>query len=256
MKIDPIRPTDDEARLLASTLLRTARSAALASQDAAHAPLASLVLIATRMDGTPLTLVSGLAAHSANLALNPRASLLVSRTGRGDPLAHPRLSLQVEATRLDRETAEAEEARRRLLARHPKSALYIDFPDFSIMALRVTGASLNGGFGKAYALDAADIVLDGESCAALAPMEQEILDHMNDMHASTVSLLATALLGGAPGPWRISGIDPWGCDLVNRDDALRLPFPEMATPQSVRRILIALAATAQAQAAAGPASSP
>ena len=87
MAIDPIRPTDDTARTLASELLRTARSGALATLEPDGCPSASLVLIATGMDGTPLILVSSLSAHTKNLRHDPRASLLLSRAGKGDPLA-------------------------------------------------------------------------------------------------------------------------------------------------------------------------
>jgi heme iron utilization protein len=43
------------------------------------------------------------------------------------------------------------------LAQHPKAQLYVDFADFAFVRLAPRGAALNGGFGKAYALDAADL---------------------------------------------------------------------------------------------------
>jgi heme iron utilization protein len=246
MAIDPIRPTDDTARALASELLRTARSGALATLDSNGCPSASLVLIATDMDGTPLTLVSSLSAHAKNLRHDPRASLLLSRAGKGDPLAHPRLSIRVLATWLERESEAGIGARERILARHPKSALYIDFPDFSLVSMSVQRASLNGGFGRAYELGSDDLVLDLVECPGLRALEAGVLAHMNDDHSDAIALYATKLLGSAAGPWRMTGLDPEGCDLVCNETALRLNFPEpVSDAASIRKMLAALAANAR-----------
>jgi putative heme iron utilization protein len=79
---------------LARSLLRRARSGTLATLDAGTgAPFASLVSVATDSDGSPLFLVSTLAAHTGHLAHDPRASLLLAAGGKGDPLAHPRLTV-------------------------------------------------------------------------------------------------------------------------------------------------------------------
>jgi heme iron utilization protein len=246
MAINPIRPADDTARALASAILRSARSGALATLDKDGGPAASLVLVATDMDGTPLILVSSLSAHEKNLRHDPRASLLLSRPGKGDPLAHPRLTIRVAANWLDRDSGSGIRARQRILARHPKSALYIDFPDFSLVSLPVLRASLNGGFGKAYELGSDDLVLDLADCPDLPTLEADVLAHMNDDHADAIALYATKLLGGAKGPWRMTGLDPEGCDLVCNDMALRLPFPErVGNGVEVRKMLVALAAKAR-----------
>lgn len=129
----------------------------MASLDRTGHPFASLVTFATNVDGAPLILVSRLSRHTANLLADPRASLLIAARGKGDPLAHPRLTLIVEARALEPGGAEAARARTRFLARHPKAELYIDFPDFGFVALPILRASLNGGFGKAYELTAEDI---------------------------------------------------------------------------------------------------
>ena len=78
---------------LARMLLRTIRSGALATIDAEGMPFASLVTMATDVDGTPLMLLSRLSAHTRNLLADPRCSLLFSQGGKGDPLAHPRLTV-------------------------------------------------------------------------------------------------------------------------------------------------------------------
>src|SRR6185312_11898184 len=88
-------PTADfDAVAIAKALLRMTRAAALATVDrnTGH-PFGSLVNVATDVDGSPLILISRLATHTANLEKDGRASLLLVSPGRGDPLAHPRLTV-------------------------------------------------------------------------------------------------------------------------------------------------------------------
>lgn len=250
-KQDPIRPMDETARGLSRGLLRSARHAALATLSGDGHPFASLTSLATDADGTPLILISTLSGHTANLLADPRASLLIAPGGKGDPLAHPRLSLRVRARRIERESrdlAEMEDGariRRRFLARQPKAALYVDFPDFSFFALTVEGASLNGGFGRAYEPAPADILSEAAAARALAGAEEGAVAHMNADHADAVRLYATVLLGAQDGAWRITGLDPDGLDLALGDTVLRLPFDAPVDgPGSLRATLVALAAKA------------
>lgn len=246
---DPIRPTDDGARALARELVRAARHGALATLSGDGHPFASLTSLATDLDGTPLILVSALSGHTANLKADPRASLLVARSGKGDPLAHPRITLRVRARRIERESEEGGRIRRRFLARQPKAQLYVDFPDFSFFALSVEGASLNGGFGRAYELTPSDILADPAQVQGFIAGEEGAVAHMNEDHADAVKLYATALLGAPDGDWRITGLDPDGLDLALGDQVLRLPFPEPVDgPGALRSVLVALAAKARTTA--------
>ncbi len=158
--VNPIRATDDEARHLARGLLAEARFAALAVlHPATGAPSVSRVALGLDPQGTPVTLISTLAFHTGALKADPRAALLVGEPGpKGDPLTHPRLSVDVRARFIDRAGPEHGALRAAWLARHPKAKLYVDFADFGFVALNVQGASLNGGFGKAYVLTAADLL--------------------------------------------------------------------------------------------------
>ena len=232
---------------LGRKLLRTIRSGALASLDPQDGvPFASLVTIATDVDGTPLMLLSQLSAHTRNLLKDPRCSLLIAPGGKGDPLAHARITLLATAEKVERETDFGRRVRRRFLARQPKASLYVDFPDFSFFALRLQRASLNGGFGRAYELEAADVLSDCSQAEALVEAEEDAVDHMNEDHAETIGLYATRLLGGEEGSWRLSGLDPDGADLMLGDKALRLPFDEpVSTPDALRKTLVALAGQAR-----------
>jgi putative heme iron utilization protein len=116
--------------------------------------MASRVALAQLEDGTPFVLVSDLSAHSAALRADPRCSLLVGEVGKGDPLAHARLTLKCRAAPLPR----SPELRATFLAVHPKAELYIDLGDFSFFRLKLETVSYVAGFGRAYRFSAAEML--------------------------------------------------------------------------------------------------
>ncbi len=245
----PILETSDDARSQAKDLMRTVRFGALAviEPETGH-PLASRVAVASDMDGTPVILISKLSGHTRALEADNRCSLLLGEPGKGDPLAHPRISLFAEAEVLQRESEQNRQMRLRYLRRHPKAALYVDFPDFAFYRLTVLRASLNGGFGKAYELETADMILKRPWLRQFSEQEAGIVEHMNDDHADAVSLYATVLCSGDAGPWKLAGVDPDGVDLVLNDTALRLRFPEpLEKPEDIRPVLIQLAKDARSR---------
>jgi heme iron utilization protein len=158
MTLDPYRPADDEARALAADLLQTARHAALAVTLDDGAPMVTRVAFGLDPRGVPVTLISALSQHTNALQQRPVASLLVGEpAATGDPLTHPRLTLQVLARFFPHDDPDRPALRRKWLADHPKSKLYIDFADFSFVRLSARSAILNGGFGKAYRLTDNDL---------------------------------------------------------------------------------------------------
>lgn len=156
---DPIRPTDDEARTLARALIDGARFGALGVIDPQTGfPAVTRIALGAGPEGGLWTLVSGLSAHSRALRADARAGLLLGEPGeKGDPLTHPRLSLQVEALPLAPADPRRPAARARWLADHPKSKLYIDLGDFFFVEFRLIAGALNGGFGRAFRLTADDL---------------------------------------------------------------------------------------------------
>jgi putative heme iron utilization protein len=228
-------PSAGDHPALARALLREAVTASLATLDPGGGhPFVSLVTVASDFDGAPLLLASRLALHSRNMAADGRVSLLLSRGGKGDPLAHPRLTLSGIAER-----AVAPHLRTRFLARHPKAALYIDFSDFGFWRVRPRAAHLVAGFGRAPELPPEALLTDLAGAEALLATEQEAVAHMNADHAEAISLYATRLGGGTPGPWRLAGLDPEGMDLLLEGQALRIPFPERVTDPAALRALLA-----------------
>jgi heme iron utilization protein len=240
---------DFDAIAVAKTLLRATRAGALGTIDrnTGH-PFGSLVNVATDADGSPVILVSRLATHTANLEKDARASLLLASVGRGDPLAHPRLTVLGTFAPVARDDAAEPALRRRFLARHPKSELYAGFADFSFWRLAVVSAHLNAGFARAADLKASELVTDLSGAQDLIDAEAGALAHMNADHAEAIRLYATKLLGADDGPWRLTGIDPEGIDLAQGDATLRLPFSRRATTaEALRKALVDFAAQARAR---------
>lgn len=247
----PIEPPAAELPPAAAArlLMRRALKAALATLEAPTGhPYASLVTIATDVDGTPLFLISKLALHTRNLAADARASLLFDGTdAAGDPLAGGRVTVVGRARPTERGTA-----RPRFLARHPHARGYADFPDFAFYELVPEKAHFIGGFGRIVDLAASDLLIDAAGAEALVAAHDDIVGHMNEDHAAAIALYATQLAGAPGGPWRMTGVDPEGIDLVCDGDTCRVPFTKrVATPAAAREELVRLAAVAR-EKEAGP----
>lgn len=153
-----LQAVDDSVRAELRQLIANSRFASLGwlSAEDGH-PLVSRVGLSTLDDGTPLLFISALAAHTGALEHDPRCSLLVGEPGKGDPLAHPRLTLKCRAQLVP--TEQVAQARARYLATHKKAQLYIDLPDFQFVRLDIISGSFNGGFGRAYDVTPADLAI-------------------------------------------------------------------------------------------------
>jgi putative heme iron utilization protein len=238
-----IRETDAEAIRLARTLMRSARFGALAVIDAETSrPHVSRVGTATDLDGTPIILVSALAPHTAALFADKRCSLLLGEPGKGDPLAHPRITLFCNARAITRDMPSHERVARRYLNRQPKAKLYAGFADFTFFRLEPEGASLNGGFGKAYMLTPGDLVRPNPVDPGLDAMEEGVLAHMNTDHREAVALYARHFAGAPGGAWIMTGIDADGFDLACNDDVRRVFFDRPLEDETdIRNVLVAMA---------------
>lgn len=241
-KNDVLQPVDDAARRQAKTLVRTARYASLATIDPLDgSPSVSRVSLATAMDGSPVFLISRLSSHFANLEADPRCSLLVGEPGKGDPLAHPRMTLIGTAENLGQGPNRAH-VKSRFLRRNPKAALYADFPDFAFWKFATARASLNGGFGRAYAITSSDLATPTDAIETLTEAEEGAIEHMNADHADAVRRYAVKAGANSPEGWRLATIDPEGLDMTCGDEVARLWFDEpLKSAQDLRPVLVALA---------------
>lgn len=150
-KPDTYRETDDKARALAQSLISNARFGALGVL-LEGTPHVTRVALAPG-NGVLTTLISDLSTHTPALRDTPLASLMVGEPGKGDPLAHPRITFQVRAEFIEK----SERAVADYLQVQPKAELYIGFGDFRLVRLHPMQAWLNAGFGKAYLLTPDDL---------------------------------------------------------------------------------------------------
>lgn len=231
----------------ARRLIRATDRATLATLDADGWPFASLVLLAADHDAAPLLLISDLAEHSKNLQRDPRVSLLVDGTaGLEEPLTGPRVTVLGRALR----TAEPR-LKARFVGRHPGSALYADFKDFAIWRVAVERGHLVAGFGRIHWIAGGDLL--DRAAPALAEAEPGILAHMNGDHGDAIDLYARILLGLDGTGWRLTGVDPEGCDLRLGGRVARLDFPaRIADAEGARAALVALAQRARGANPAPP----
>ena len=238
---DPRQPADFEPVSGARLLLRKIRTATLATLSQSGGPFASLTAIATDADGAPILLLSKLAVHTRNLERDPRCSLLLAQGGKGDPMTHPRLTVDASVARTSDPRVRA-----RFLRRNAKATLYADFPDFSFWRGEVSGFHLNGGFARAADMAPEQVLTPLAGAEGLMEAEGDIVEHMNADHGEALALIAQKLAGEPAGAWRMSGVDPEGMDLICGDATARAVFPRrVATPEEARVVLVELARAAR-----------
>ncbi|MFK7753997.1 MAG: HugZ family protein [Sedimentitalea sp.] len=155
----PVRPANDEARTLARGLLTSANSAVLGVLDR-NTPLLSRIAFGRGPEGHAISLISNLSRHTKALLQVPACSLLLGEPGdKGDPLTHPRLTLQARASLIPHNDAIYEKMAAHYLRDHPKAKLYIGFADFNFVRFDAEIGHLNAGFGKAFDLTPAGMGL-------------------------------------------------------------------------------------------------
>ncbi len=234
----PLAQNSFDGLALARRLLRSIPVGALATlAEGTQYPFATLTSVATGSDGAPILLLSSLAHHTRNLRADPRASLLLAESGKGDPLAHPRLTVVGRLAPIA-----GPQPRNRFLRRHPKASLYADFADFGFWRLEPEAAHLNGGFARAADYDGADMLTPIAAARALVEAEEELLDDINGRAREYRERLAVAAGEDKTPHWRAVAIDPDGLDLVSARGAARLAFARtVEDPAQARAALDALA---------------
>jgi putative heme iron utilization protein len=235
------------------TLLATARTGALATVTVDGGfPFGSLVAYAVDDAGRPLLCLSDLAEHSRNLAADPRASLMATASGTGDPLALARVTVLGAVVELH--DAERDEALRTYQDRHP-DAFYAAFHDFRLYRLDVASVRYVGGFGRMSWVSADDHATAEPD--PLRPHVAGIVQHMNDDHADAL-VAYCRVFGGRPATERAEmvGVDRYGFTMLASDDgtdertAVRIPWGrQVDTVGEVRAATIALLREARAAGA-------
>ncbi|MBI4985777.1 MAG: pyridoxamine 5'-phosphate oxidase family protein [Rhodocyclales bacterium] len=163
-------------------------------------PYATAVAFATDERHRPLVLISHLAEHTQNLAVDARASLAVARSLGGGEIA--RASLVGELLPL----AGDDPAGKRYLRFHPAAARFLELGDFRFHRFEPKRIRIVGGFGQAGWLDGRLLV----DAPHLALDEEETL----------LAAVAPKLPAGVG----LLGIDAYGADLVIEGTRTRKTF--------------------------------
>ncbi|MEO1543488.1 MAG: DUF2470 domain-containing protein [Pseudomonadota bacterium] len=244
---------DDPAARDSRGLIRRATKAALGTIDqrTGH-PYVSLVIVGTTFEGSPILLLSNLAAHTKNLKADPKASLLFEEADQPvaqdtidgvetDPIARGRVT--VIGTIDPVPEPDVAHVKQRFLSRHPSSAGYAEFADFAFYRLQPTQAHFIGGFGRIVDIPSDGLVFDTAQVSELKLAEGGIVSHMNDDHQAAINHYAEDILQrpSAQRPWKMTGMDPEGIDLARGSSSIRLPFEErLYAAQQVRKRLTKL----------------
>jgi heme iron utilization protein len=252
-KMDVLREMDDSAIRLIRRLMRSARHAVIATLEPETGnPIATRIGISTDHDGTPVTLVSALAAHTPALLADPRCSLLVGELGKGDPLAYPRMTISAKAREIVKGSAEHARIEWRYLSHLPKSKLYVGLGDFRFFRLEPDSTKLNGGFGRAYQLEAKEWLSLSPVNAELAAAEKNAVDHMNEDHGDAIALYARYYAKLPDGKWHITGIDADGFDIADGDEVARIFFAKpLESAKDMHMTLVRMAGEARTGLEAG-----
>jgi len=218
--------TDTPARA-ARLIARAAPSGALATTRVGKGGGAyvSKVGLTLDIDGTPLFLLSTLAAHTQDLLADPRAAVLVEAPViTQNPLEAARATLTGRMVRLSRD--DDAHARARYLIHHPGAKRYAGFGDFALWFLAVDKVHYVGGFGVAKWAKGGDYLHLGPD---LARAEADILATLGGAHKDHLSAVFTQATGRSARSWRALAIDADGLCLIGPKGAqARLDFASPA----------------------------
>ncbi|MEE2746414.1 MAG: DUF2470 domain-containing protein [Pseudomonadota bacterium] len=205
-------------------------------------PTGSLVTIATAWNGSPILLLSDLSAHTKNILMDDRASLLIEDDKR---LVNPQRSRRVNLIGKIKRLKDKKFSYR-FLARHPEANLYSRFSDFNFFTMDVKDCQYIAGFAQAFEVNAKNIVLQNKDWKEVAVAEQNILEHMNTDHKDSLTLYGNKLLGKRGKYWQLIGIDPDGIELRCGTSLHRLEFRKRVTNATAcRAALISLSKEAR-----------
>ena len=164
-KKDTLQRFDEASWAQLGQLVGGQRQAVLATVDPEGLPYTAMVAYAPLPDFSAFLLhLSDLSAHKAHLRARPQVSLMLFQPdrGQGEILAHHRLSLSCRAQVLGRGSDAEAEARATYLDRLPGHQLMFRLGDFHLVRLEPWKGFFNAGFGKAFAVERADLIRAAE----------------------------------------------------------------------------------------------
>ena len=144
---------EEQARALRD-LVREQTIAALGTLHKGE-PYVSMVPYALAASGAGLFIhVSRLAAHTGDMLVSPRVSLLIVARSGDSPQSRARVTVQGDARPLGAGSAEYTAAKACYIARFPESAGIFELADFSMFRIAPATVRVVGGFAQAFSLGA------------------------------------------------------------------------------------------------------
>jgi putative heme iron utilization protein len=220
-------------------LLRSQRDAVLSTLSVRRHgwPFGSLAPYALSRSGEPILLLSTLAQHTKNLAVDPRASLFVLERREPEVQSSARATVMGRVRRAD--SQEIADARARYLARHPEAESYFQQHDFHLYVHSVDEVRLIAGFGAIGWVAGAAVTVPPDR-DPLAPHAAELLARVNGDHADGVAALCRSRGHDGVGA-RAVALDGDGLDVEGAGGRVRFDFPEPArTPGELRERCLGL----------------
>ena len=236
--------------LEARKFLRSTHSGILSTHSARYDgyPFGSVAPFVLDHSCQPVILISDIAEHTKNIALNPKVSLLVFAAG-DDLQANSRLTLLGEAIKIFKD--EDADLRARYLRYLPQAASYFDMHDFAFYRIHIHQARYIGGFGKMSWLSDVDLFSGiADSGTLLASQETAIIEHMNADHAENLINYCKHFHNVDATQVQMLGLDCDGFDVEatvdNKTTMLRFDFEaQINDAQSARAALVAMAKAAR-----------
>ncbi len=225
----------------ARQFLRSTRHGVLSTHSSKFAgyPFGSVTPFVLDSDCQPIILISSIAEHTKNIAVNAKVSLLVFAEG-ADLQANARLTLIGEAAQINKDDSDL---RARYLRYLPQSAGYFDMHDFAFYRISIHQARYIAGFGKMGWADGNEI---GAASNSIAALENGMLQHMNADHVDSMLAYCQHFYNVRPQSIELIGVDSDGFDIratINEDttNILRFNFESpIFDAQSARAAFVAL----------------
>lgn len=189
-------------------------------------PFGSIVPFALTADGHPIIYIAKIAAHTANLRADPRASLFVSQTGlEGDPQKGWRITVmgrmeelvaadapevRSDHPRVRLHNDELAEIHARYVERIPFAEDYASTHGFTYWRMNsIEKVRYIAGFGKICWLDGAEILREPGG-AGIAAAAASAIAHMNEDHAQNLIEMCQGLYGFSPERVEMTALDRAG----------------------------------------------
>ena len=235
----------------ARTLVHLGRIGSLSTLSRKHPgwPFGSVMPYGLDAAGRPSFLISTMAMHTQNMLGDSRASLLITQPDASeDPLGAARVTLMGKAARVPE--ADLAQVRNLYLARYQNARYWVDYTDFAFYRMEILDLYYVGGFGVMGWVTAEEYIQ--AEADPLADSAAEIIRHMNDDHADSLTLLARGFAEAAPEEARMTSVDRLGFHLRmktgERMHSARIPFiREVRSTQEARTVLIEMVQHAKQQ---------